>query len=102
MGLGVAKSLLLRGGRVTLVARNAERLAAAKKELEEGGLPAASIATAAVDGASEEAVKGFFESLEEGSVHHLVATVSAVVGETMPFKKAGPAGLTLSCLDSSD
>jgi NAD(P)-dependent dehydrogenase (short-subunit alcohol dehydrogenase family) len=79
MGKACAASVLARGGNVWLLARTPSRLEAAAASLAEAcGISdsAERIRTHAMDGESEEDVAAFFEGIEAGSIHHLVATVS--------------------------
>ena len=77
MGKATAASVLVRGGSVLLLSRTESKLEAAKAELETL-LPGASsnrVQVHAIDGNDEKAMEEFFNSLEKGSLHHLVATV---------------------------
>jgi NAD(P)-dependent dehydrogenase (short-subunit alcohol dehydrogenase family) len=60
IGLGFARGIAKQGGSVAIFARNAERNAAAKKELESLG---AKVATYQVDVGSEDKIKAGFESV---------------------------------------
>jgi NAD(P)-dependent dehydrogenase (short-subunit alcohol dehydrogenase family) len=81
MGKETARRLLRRGGEVWIVARQAEKLAQAKAELEVDGL----VQTAAVDLYDEPQVEGFIQRVhqEERHIKYLVNT--AGVFKPTPF-----------------
>jgi len=72
MGLATAKSVLRRGGAAILVARQADKLEAARAALAaEFGIDRVSCK---VVNSTEADVKAFWDSLASGSVHHLVVS----------------------------
>lgn len=83
MGKGVAKEILVAGGKALLVSRDMTKLTAAAEELkaamaaEKIELAEDAVKVATLDVSDEAAVKAFFDAVTPGSLHHLVSTVGA-------------------------
>jgi NAD(P)-dependent dehydrogenase (short-subunit alcohol dehydrogenase family) len=76
MGLALARTLLAEGMDVTIAGRNADRLAAARVELERSG--PGKVATARADIAREEDVAGLFAQVER--VEYVAVTAADATG----------------------
>jgi len=80
MGKASAAAIIGLGGKVILVARNDEKLSAAKTELlTQSGCNEALVEVEVCDCLSVPAVEAFFTKREEGSLNHLVVTLGPAV-----------------------
>lgn len=80
MGKASAATIIALGGKIILVARNAEKLSAAKLELvAQSGCEEGLIEVEACDCLSVAAVEAFFSKREVGSLNHLVVTLGPAV-----------------------
>lgn len=82
MGLALAERLVSEGTETTIVGRNADRLAAAQKQLEQTATGL--LHTHAADIADEDAVRALFEAT--GPIDHVVLTAADATGAYQPIR----------------
>ncbi|NUP50640.1 MAG: SDR family oxidoreductase [Catenulispora sp.] len=82
MGLALAERLISQGTETTIVGRSVERLAAARKHLEETAT--GPLHTHAADIADEDAVRALFEAT--GPIDHVVLTAADATGAYQPIR----------------
>lgn len=79
MGKASAKTILLLGGKVVLVARNPDKLQATAAELAQSVPSNAGIETSACDCMDVAEIETFFENIAESTIHHIVVTLGPEV-----------------------
>lgn len=80
MGKAAAISVYAAGGIPFIIGRDVAKLEAAKAEIQASSSRKGDVKTASVDLNNEAAIAAFFDGIEKGSVHHLVATVGGSAG----------------------